>query len=393
MVKILSKGLSKIAKKGENIYKRKDGRWEGRYIKGRSKTGSIKYGYVYAKKYKEVKTKLIVMKAGLIEKENQKSEEKLLKEWCDFWFEYEVKPAVKSSTYAQYQWLCLAYIYPFFENCYLHNVTKDDIQRFINSLEKQNLASGTIRNIFTLLKKILISAKNNDLLKGSPYKKIRLPHKKKKMLSALSRSDQRKLEIVALKEKGCSPIILSLYLGLRIGEVSGLKWSDIDFKNEIVYIKRTVSRVKTSLKTENKTNIIISSPKTEQSYRIVPLSKKILYYLIEKKKNSDSEYVVACRSNLAEPRVIRYRFKSAVKKAGIPDVHFHILRHTFATRCIEMGTDIASLSRLLGHTSVKMTLDIYTDSMLESRKKIVQRLDQLMIDESIATTPEYFQDS
>ncbi|MEI5995343.1 tyrosine-type recombinase/integrase [Candidatus Enterococcus mansonii] len=371
-----------MPKKGENIYKRKDGRWEGRYIKGRNKAGAIKYGYVYAKKYNEVKDKLIVVKAGIIEKGGQESEEKLLKDWCNIWFESEVKPAVKSSTFAQYQWVCFTYIYPFFENCYLHNIKRNDIQQFIISLERQNLAPGTIRNIFTLLKKILISAQNNHLLRESPYKKIRLPHKKKKIISALSRTDQRKLEEVVLRQKGCSAVMLSLYLGLRIGEISGLKWTDIDFKNEVVYIRRTVSRVKTSFKTENKTNIIISSPKTEQSYRVVPLSQKMVYYLLEKKKQSQSEYVIACKNGLAEPRVIRYRFKSTVKKAGIPNIHFHVLRHTFATRCIEMGTDITSLSHLLGHTSVKMTLDIYTDSMLDSRKNIVAQLDQLMIDHS-----------
>ncbi|MBO0472889.1 hypothetical protein IGL98_001455 [Enterococcus sp. DIV0840] len=344
-----------------------------------NKTGSIKYGYVCAKKYKEVKTKLIVVKAGLIERGDKEVKEELVKEWCDFWLESEVKPVVKSSTYAQYHWLCSTYIVPYFKNCYLHNLTSEDIQKFILTLEKQDLASGTIRNIFTLLKKMLISAKKHQLLFGSPYKQIRLPHKQKKTIAALSRGDQRRLEAVALNETGCSPIILSLYLGLRIGEISGLKWSDIDFNNEVVYIQRTVSRVKTSFKTENKTNIIISSPKTEQSYRLVPLSKKIVYYLLDKKQHSQSDYVVTCKNNLAEPRVIRYRFKSSVKKAGISDTHFHILRHTFATRCIEMGTDITSLSKLLGHTSVKMTLDIYTDSMLESRKNIIQKLDQLMI--------------
>lgn len=370
-----------MSKKGENIYKRKDGRWEGRYIKGRNKSGSIKYGYVYAKKYSEVKTKLIVVKADLIGSGNKEYKEELLEVWCDFWLVNEVKSLVKSSTYAQYYWLCNNYIVPFFKNNYLHNITDDHIQNFIITLEKRNLASGTIRNIFALLRKMLIAAENNQLLFGSPYKKIRLPHKKNNSVVALSRTDQRKLEAIAFNEKGCSPIILSLYLGLRIGEISGLKWSDIDFNKEVVYIKRTVSRVKTSFEAGNKTNIIISTPKTEQSSRVVPLSKKIIHYLLNKKEYSQSDYVVTCKNSLAEPRVIRYRFKSAIKKAAISDTHFHILRHTFATRCIEMGTDITSLSKLLGHTSVKMTLDIYTDSMLESRKEIVQRLDQLMLDE------------
>nr|OTP53695.1 hypothetical protein A5881_000592 [Enterococcus termitis] len=194
---------------------------------------------------------------------------------------------------------------------------------------------------------------------------------------ALTVNEQKQLEYFAFKEKGCSAIILALYSGLRIGEISGLKWSDIDFENGTIYVNRTIFRVN-SHSEGRKTEVLVGIPKTDQSSRVVPLAGNLKNYLLAKKALSASSYVVSCKNKMTEPRVIRYRFKKVVEASGIRNIHFHSLRHTFATRCLEERVDISSLSKLLGHTSAKMTLDTYADSVLESRQKAIFKIDKLM---------------
>ncbi|WP_339099593.1 hypothetical protein IGL98_001467 [Enterococcus sp. DIV0840] len=195
-------------------------------------------------------------------------------------------------------------------------------------------------------------------------------------------SEQKKLEHVAFKEKGCSAIILALYSGLRIGEISGLKWSDVDFENNTICVSRTIFRVNSQTNEGNKTEVLIGNPKTYQSYRVVPLAENLKQYLLTKKAISCSNHVISCKNKMTEPRVIRYRFKKVVEEAGIRNIHFHSLRHTFATRCLENRVDISSLSKLLGHNSAKMTLDTYADSLFESRRKAMYKIDQLMTEPS-----------
>nr|OTO68766.1 hypothetical protein A5866_000964 [Enterococcus sp. 12C11_DIV0727] len=119
----------------------------------------------------------------------------------------------------------------------------------------------------------------------------------------------------------------------------------------------------------------MAEPKTKSSKRSIPLAKNLKNYLLDKRKIDTSEYVISCKGSYAEPRVISYRFKKSMKQAGIRSIHFHVLRHTFATRCVEQGIDIATLSKLLGHASIKLTLDTYTDSLWENRKAAVSVID------------------
>lgn len=163
---------------------------------------------------------------------------------------------------------------------------------------------------------------------------------------------------------------------MRIGEISGLKWTDINFEENLIQVKRTVSRILNEEGITYKTKVDMDKPKTWDSERIIPLAENLKKYLLERRRKQDSEYVVSCKGRFAEPRVINYRFQKIVSNLDIGNIHFHVLRHTFATRCLENGADIASLSRLMGHQSTRMTLDIYTDSLLEKRQEVIQTLDQ-----------------
>ncbi|ALS00968.1 hypothetical protein ATZ33_06170 [Enterococcus silesiacus] len=368
-----------MTRKGENIYKRKDGRWEGRYIKKRDSEGRIIYGYTYGKRYIEVKSKLIILKAQYYEPNALRIFNGDLEEWSVYWLYHYKKSTIKQSTFFNYKWLIKKYILPYIGEKRIGDLTNEDIRSYIETLEKLGLSHGTTNNIFILLKKILEEAENQNIISSNPCRNIKLTRKKyrNKVPVALTMNEQKQLEYFAFKEKGCSAIILALYSGLRIGEISGLKWSDIDFENGTIGVNRTISRV-SSHSEENKTEILIGFPKTDQSSRVVPLAENLKKYLLAKKALSHSSHVVSCKNKMTEPRVIRYRFKKVVEASGIRNIHFHSLRHTFATRCIEKRVDISSLSKLLGHTSAKMTLDTYADSVLESRQKAIFKIDQLM---------------
>lgn len=368
-----------MTRKGENIYKRKDGRWEGRYIKKRDIKGRIIYGYTYGKRYIEVKSKLVLLKAQHFELDTIKTFNGDLEEWSVYWLHHYKKPIIKQSTFFNYKWLINKYILPYIGEKRIDDLTNEEVRNYIERIERLGLSHGTTNNIFILLKKLLEEAENQNIISSNPCQSIKLSRKKykNKVPVALTKSEQKQLEYFAFKEKGCSAIILALYSGLRIGEISGLKWSDIDFENGTICVNRTISRVN-SHSEGRKTEVLIGIPKTDQSYRVIPLAENLKNYLLAKKALSSSSHVVSCKNKMTEPRVIRYRFKKVVKASGIRNIHFHSLRHTFATRCLEERVDISSLSKLLGHASAKMTLDTYADSVLESRQKAIFKIDKLM---------------
>ncbi|WP_430650176.1 tyrosine-type recombinase/integrase [Enterococcus larvae] len=366
-----------LAKKGENIYKRKDGRWEGRYIKNRDVSHRIIYGYVYGKKYGEVKEKLTVMKAKIIAAPFAINRyHGTLSDWLSFWMTDIMKKNIKSTTYYSYYRLIDNHILGTLGEGCLHEFSRRTIQDFIDSLEYSGLSSGTIRNIYNILKKSLNAAVQREYLEANPCKDVILPKYRRKKVHALTLVQQEMLETHAFRDKDCSPIILALYSGMRIGEISGLKWSDIDFEENTISVKRTVSRILNEATAASKTKIDMNTPKTWESERSIPLAENLKNYLLEKRKYACSDHVISCRGKFAEPRVINYRFQKIVASAGLEKTHFHVLRHTFATRCLENGVDIASLSKLLGHQSTRMTLDTYTDSMLEKRQEAIQILDE-----------------
>ncbi|MBO0455056.1 tyrosine-type recombinase/integrase [Candidatus Enterococcus murrayae] len=368
-----------MARKGENIYKRKDGRWEARYSKGRKENGRILYGSVYGKSYTEAKKKSIMMKAKYVSSMERTISPYIgnLGDWLNYWMTNKVKGQVKETTYSSYQQLIEKHLLPELGNVPLMKIRKKDIQVFLCSLQEKKLAAGTIRNIFTLLKNCLNEAQRLGYILENVCEQITLPKKKQKEISILTLKQQKKLELYAFQDRTCSPIILSLYSGMRIGEISGLKWQDVDFQNNLIHVKRTVSRIVNENPTGPRTKLIEGTPKSANSMRTIPLPPNLKKYLEEKQKAASSEYVVSDTDGLIEPRTITNRFKKTVAAADLSEINFHVLRHTFATRCMEKGIDVASLSKILGHQSTKMTLDTYAGSLMETRRKGMKELDKL----------------
>lgn len=377
-----------MPRKGENIYKRKDGRWEGRYIKGRRPDGTTLYGSIYGKKYSDVRDRLMPLK---IEYSNRKMMVQAcfhgtVDVWLTFWLENIVRNKVKPATYASYRHKLEAYVLPWMGTMQLEKITQENMNELVETLQAQGFQITTIATVLRILHSAMACAVEKNYLLFNPCTGIRLALPPRGAVKALSRSDQHLLEQAAMTENGCASAVLGLYTGLRIGEISALKWSDIDFERNELVVQRTMQRLSNYDDSKEKSRIVIGPPKSNNSLRVIPLAPRLRAYLEQLHQQAQGEYVVNCRGSFAEPRVIAYRFSKLMAQAGLEPVNFHCLRHTFATRCLENNVDVATLSYLLGHSSIKMTLDTYTGSMPEQRRAAMMQIDRLLPGDKTAET-------
>ena len=374
-----------MPRKGENIHKRTDGRWEGRYKMGRKDDGSILYGFIYGKSYKEVKDKLIEYKYKYSQYYKPKKKEKEKEATYDgtvfdFSVEYmrELELSdIKQSTFANYNSMLKIHIRPYFEDQKLTSITTGDIVEFVDNLKQKKMGTGAIHGVMGLLSRMLNAAVKKKNLPFNPCEEVDLPKIEKAKIEPLTPTEQKLLEAAAFQHEYGLPVILTLYTGMRIGEIAGLRWSDINFDTGVIHVQRTIQRISVE-GSDKKTVIIIDKPKTDSSNRLIPIIPPLKSLLLDLKSEAASEYVVTCNGSFAEPRVIRYRYSALVEKAGLIYVSFHTLRHTFATRGMEVHMDIPALSSSLGHSSIKMTLDVYTASVLEQRVVSMNLLSPLL---------------
>jgi integrase len=368
------KGMKCVARRGENIYKRKDGRWEGRYIRGRRLNNQIYYGYVYAKTFHDVREKLAEKKR--LYKNSPLSSNEMngtVSQWIETWLSEELTFQVKPSTYSSYRYKLKKYVLPYLGELPVKKITKQTIQQLINQLTEAGLSVTTIRTSIQIFKRAFIRTDEVNHLYATVFHGLHYPFSIKKKIRALSKKEQMQLEQEAENTENGLPALLALHTGLRIGEISALKWTDINFEKKELTVTRTLQRI-FSKNHSSKTEICEGMVKSAASYRIIPLNNKILTLLKKQKSKQTSDYVVGKTGHFFEPRTLTYQFKKITCALNLQNIHFHQLRHTFATRLLEMGADIASVSSLLGHQSVKMTLDIYIDSLMAQRKKWINKL-------------------
>lgn len=359
---------------GENIYKRKDGRWEGRYKDGYKPDGSAKYSSVYGKTYSEAKAKLEERKTA--KKAPQRSVNIKLCDVALEWLE-TAKIEVKESTYALYQRNVERHIIPIVGGLKLSQVTSQRLTAFASDLlshgrcdGKGGLSSNTVQDICTLTGSILEYAKKEYKANVSlEAPTVKVPEKEMRVLSL---DEQQVLENYLFSNLDLTAIgcLLSLYVGLRIGELSALKLSDFDFSNGTLRITKTMQRVKNfDSKIKTKTKIIIDSPKSKKSVRMLPVPGFLLD-IIKKRYGSVppcAYFLTASISRYKEPRRVEYQFGKITDRCNLKAVNFHALRHTFATRLTENGTDVKTLSELMGHANIKTTLKYMHSSEQQKR--------------------------
>jgi len=366
-----------MPKTGSNIYKRKDGRWEGRYLKGRNDNGKIIYGYVYANTCAEVKKRL---SAKPKEVSKSVSSAETVSEVTEQWLSV-MALKVKPSTLADYEATVRLHILPQLGYFKLSKLTAVSISQFTQEKLQHGRRDGngelspkTVRDILSVLKGILDFAVTEKLME-SPVT-ITYPKSKQKTMRVLTHPEQSALKETLLEEINIYKvgILLCLYTGLRVGEVCALHWRDFSPGFDKLSVHRSIRRIKDD-NGVSKTKIVIDTPKSKASVRDVPIPYFLSPILEGFSGNRDTYFISTSDVPLTEPRTMQYHFKCAVKAAEISDVNFHALRHTFSTRCIEAGVDIKSLSEMLGHANVNITLNRYVHSSFDQKREGMNRLE------------------
>ena len=372
-----------MPKKGEHIYKRKDGRWEGRYRDGTYRNGKAVYRSVYAQNYYDVKKKLALCEE---EKETIKLSSKkhpLFKDAALLWQKSNVG-RYKGATALKYENLINKHILPSLGEYRLAELNTLLLTDFMERKLTQGridrsggLSPSYVRSIMLVVLEIIDFAQEENMC-VVPKTKIHKPTIEKnelEILDAVSQSHLEKQLIKSPDETGIG-ILLSLNTGLRIGEVCALKWTDIDFKNAILHIRSTVARIKNT-DGGGMTKLIIDRPKTKSSLRDIPIPKRLMDILLLLYEKRRSEYVISDRDGFVSPRTYEYRFHKVFEENKIKSVNYHALRHTFATRCIEHGVDVKTLSEILGHSDVSITLNTYVHSSMERKREQLEKLSRI----------------
>ncbi len=297
-------------------------------------------------------------------------------EWIKTWLELYVKPMVKIRTYEKYAQIARTRIIPKLGELELEKGFKPErLQRFVVEL-CDKLSANTVNGTITVLQKSLKTAQLLGYSKKPLVCTICRPKAKEKRVESFSLIEQKKIEeyVSSSKKDKLFGIVLCLYFGLRIGELLALTWEDIDLQKGLLYINKSCHY---GIDGKGKYSRIVESPKTDKSRRIIPISKRLLFYLREHKKASRSIYVISNnKGNPISTRSYQNSFSLILKKLCIPHKGFHSLRHTFATRALESGMDVKTLSEILGHKNSIVTLNRYCHSLIEHKAMMMNKVVQ-----------------
>ena len=364
-----------MSKKGENIYKRKDGRWEGRYVRVYGENGKTKYGYIYAATYREAKQKLEEKKCHgeNLQVESAPNCNTRYSEILDAWL-CSLCISVKESTYARYFRLIETHIRPFLGKYPICKISTQLIEGFIrNQLDsgrldgKGGLSPKTVTDILTIIKSSMEYARYNGCDIICDLRKLTI-RKNDKEMRVLTQTEQSALVNVLLTDTDRYKfgVLLSLYTGIRIGELCALRWEDISLPDSRLKVRKTMQRIQnTSIIAATKTKVVITEPKSQCSMRDIPLPRFIVEIAERFADSPNASVLSGDKNKYVEPRTMQNHFKAYIKESRIEDANYHALRHTFATRCIEVGFDIKTLSEILGHANVNITLNRYVHSSFD----------------------------
>lgn len=370
-----------MPRKGENIFKRKDGRWEARYIH-HYENGVAKYRYIYGATYTQAKRKRLEDQAiprcsqPAKRTSGQLSFAQISSEWLE-----HIRYTVKESTYARYHHTVQRYLLPYFSTQPACRVCAAQANVMAKALLTEGgckgkpLAPKTVSDILCVFA-MIGKYGNEKSLWNINIKAIPRPPQRKKPIETLDVATCQAIEGLLLQthEPLYLGILFALFSGVRIGELCGIRWEDIDLSKGIVTIKRTVERIPdTSDDRQAKTKVIMNTPKTAHSYRIIPLQGFLVRILYQSMQPGDC-YLLTGTPKFTEPYQYYMRDKTFLKKNHLGDFTFHPLRHTFATRCIEAGFVAKSLSEILGHSSVATTMSLYVHPSIEQKRAQMEKI-------------------
>lgn len=369
-----------MPRKGENIYKRKDGRWEGRYIKEYT-DGKARYGAVYAKTYRDVKKKLEAAKKSLEEKQHLTRAGTMAdvgRRWLS-----DMSGTLKASSVNKYDDLLRCYILPEFGETEFSEITNQNIIDFTSALllkggvKQQGLAPSTVAEIVSAMNSIRVYALRRECAVSFSPECVNI------------KRDQKEIRVFSLEEEACLldylqdnmdlialGIVLCFFTGIRVGELCALKWDDFSISEKKMHVNKTMQRIRVDGLEKRKTAVQIFEPKSACSIRTIPLPGVIVELLEE--FYTPGTFLLTCdKKRFVEPRTMQNRFKAILSSSSISDANFHAIRHTFATRCIEMGFDVKSLSEILGHASVSITMNRYVHPTMALKSENMNRLSEL----------------
>ena len=368
---------------GKNLHKRKDGRWEGRYIKAYSESGKAVYGYVYARTYRDAKDKL--EQARNRENEAPATEAppecpELFEDVAKAWLE-SVKPRVKESTSVKYANLLESYVQPTIGAIPLNELTQERIEAQCLELlhtggaRKTGLSTKTVSSVLSIIRTALDFAVRNGKAVVCDAKSVKITQTAKE-LHILTKNEQEKLSeyLCANLTPVNLGILTCLCTGLRIGEICALRWEDISLSEQTIHVCRTMQRIQDLGSKERKTKVTVTTPKSPRSIRIIPIPDDLVKLMKIQPTFSVGYFLTGDEVGYIEPRTMQNRFKRVLRECGVPSVNFHCLRHTFATNCIGLGFDVKTLSEILGHASVNITMNRYVHPSMGLKKENMGRI-------------------
>jgi integrase len=392
--------MSKKRGNGEgSISKRKDGRWQASISIGRDpETGKLKRSYIYGKTRKEVGDKLQQelhkLSSGIIIEDSKIT----VAQWMDQWLEAYKKPSVRPKTYESYEYIIRLHINPIIGLIKLKDLKPITLQNMYNIKYNKGredgeggLSARTVRYIHIILHQALKQAVENNLIPRNVSESTTLPMQTAKEIMVMSVEEQTKFLSAIKDERLAAAFMLELATGIRLGELLGLRWSDVDLDKGTIRINQALARIKDfDSNSDCNTKLVFQEPKTAAGKRTIPIPSPVLPIIKQHKWNQNCEKIAAVGSyndlelvfcsevgTPIEPRNLVRKFKSLLKKHELINTNFHSLRHTYATRLLESDVPAKVAQVLLGHSSIKMTMDTYSHVLPEIKTEEVKKIDYL----------------
>ena len=299
-------------------------------------------------------------------------------EWLNVWLDNYVKPSAKERTFIRYEQLVRTHVAAKIGDKDVDALTPIVLQSFVTELlcsgnEKTGggLSANTVNVIISVIRNSLRTARLIGITGEYTANGIKRPKRNERVIDCFTLAEQKKIEsaVTTGKKQKMFGVVLCLYTGLRVGELIALRWQDVDLKKGLITVSRSCHDVSGG--------IVFDDPKTATSRREIPIPRQLIKNLKNIKKSSDSDFVVSANGNVVSVRSYQRSFELMLKKLNIRHRGFHSLRHTFATRALECGMDVRTLSEILGHRNPTVTLNRYAHSLIEHKTAMMNRLGKL----------------